>query len=556
LKSLELKQNKINFSLILWLIFLVILLILIGLPLFELIKNSFSSPEGNLTLANYISVLLKPRFTEAIANSLILATGSSILSLMIGVPTAWLVTCTDLPWKGLIRSLLLLVFAMPPFLSAICWILLIAPQSGWLNRIYLELTGAKTGIFNAYSMAGAIFVIGFSLYPYVFSLTSSALESLNSELEDAATILGATRWERIIKITLPIVSPAIIAGGILSFLEAIALFGSPSLLLIPARVKVITTEIWQLFQYPPQIEVACAFSILLIFITVLLLWLQRSLFAGQDLATITGKAVSKNLLYLGLWRWGALAFCLFICSLSLFLPVLVLLKTAFSTSWGRDFGVGNLTFNWFYEVLTDSSTFLAVKNSLLFSSGAAVLAMGISIIIAYITNRQLVKGSQILSFIPMIPLAIPGVVMAIAIFSAYTQQPLVLYGTAAIMIIAFTTRFLPVAFTNTQTTFKSINSELELAARNLGASSVTTLQKIVLPLSNRGLIRGWLLVFILSIRELSSAIFLFTLNTQVMTTELFEMVSESSYEKLSALGLIMLGVVFLVVLSANKLLVE
>ena len=154
----------------------------------------------------------------------------------------------------------------------------------------------------------------------------------------------------------------------------------------------------------------------------------------------------------------------------------------------------------------------------------------------------------------MLPIAIPGVVIAVGIFAAYTRPPLILYGTAAIMIVAFTTRFLPVAFTNANTSVISINPELELAARNLGATSADTVQKVVFPLIKSGLISGWILVFILSIRELSCAILLFTLNTQVMSTALFELVSESSYERLSALAIIMLAIVFTIVLLAYRFL--
>ncbi|MDJ0631750.1 MAG: iron ABC transporter permease [Xenococcaceae cyanobacterium MO_188.B29] len=557
MKNLERRKSLANydFSLIIWLVFIVVLLILIGLPIFWLIRNSLFSPESeSLSFINYQTVFIKPRFREAIYNSLILASGSSFLSLLLGVPTAWIISRTDMPLRNLLRVLLLLVFAMPPFLGAIAWTLLIAPNSGWLNRIYMSLTGAETGIFNAYSMWGAIFVIGLSTYPYVFLLTSSALDVVNSELEDAGTILGANTWKMTTKVTLPLVAPAIIAGGILSFLEAIALFGSPSLLLIPARTTVITTEIWQLFQYPPKIELACAFSLCLVLITALLVWVQRSLTTRKDYAVITGKVGRKRLLKLGIGRWVALLFCLTVCSLSLFLPLLILLRTALSQSWGRPFGLDNFTWKWFGEVLSNSSTSLAIKNSFLFSAISATIAMAIALIIAYLVSRKLVPGYRILGFLPMLPIAIPGVVIAVGIFAAYTRPPLILYGTAAIMVVAFTTRFIPVAFTNASTTVMRINPELELAARNLGATSATTVQQVVFPLVKRGLISGWILVFILSIRELSCAILLFTLNTQVMSTALFELVSESSYERLSALAIIMLAIVFTIVLLAYRFL--
>ena len=370
----------------------------------------------------------------------------------------------------------------------------------------------------------------------------------------SATMLGANKWQMITKVTLPLVAPAIIAGVILSFLEAIALFGSPSLLLIPARTMVISTEIWQLFQHPPEIELACALSLCLVSITALLVWVQRSLVAKIDYAVITGKTGKKRLIKLGLGRWFALLFCLLVVSVSLLLPLFILLRTSLSQSWGRPFSLENFTWKWFGEVLSNPNTSLSIKNSFLFGAISATIAMSIALIIAYIVNRQLIPGSRILGFLPMFPIAIPGVVIGVGIFTAYTRPPLILYGTAAIMIVAFTTRFLPVAFSNANSAIKSINPELELAARNLGATSLTTVNRVVFPLIKKGLISGWILVFILSVRELSCAVLLYNLDTQVISTTLFELVGESSYERLCALAIIMLAAIFSIVALAYQFL--
>lgn len=547
------ERKYFDLSGLVWLFFIAILLLLLGLPMYWLIKNSLLV-DDRLSLLNYQTVLTQPRFRTCIINSLILAAGSSILSLILGTTTAWLISRTDLPWKRLFRSLLSLVLAMPPFLSAIAWILLAAPNSGWINKVYRNWTGAQTEIVNVYSMWGAIFVIGLSTYPYVFLLTSNALSLVNSELEDAASNLGANRWHLISKITLPLVAPAIAAGGILAFLEAIALFGSPNLLLLPARKFVITTEIWQLFEYPPQVEVASALSICLILVTATLVWIQRSLINSKNYAVITGKVGRRREMQLGIARIPALIYCVGVCTISLLMPVLMLLRTAVSKSWSRPFNLDNFTGKWFGDILGNDSAYLAIKNSFLFAAVAATAAMVIALAISYLVNRQLVWGHQILGLLPMLPIAIPGIVIAVSIFSAYTKPPLVLYGTAAILIVAFTTRFLPVAFSNASTTILSINPELESAARNLGANSNYTLRNIVFPLVRKGFISGWLLVLILSVRELSCAILLFTIDTQVISTALFEYVSESSYERLSALAIIMLSIVFAIVLLAERFL--
>lgn len=545
-----------DYSPLFWVVAIALLFILIGLPLYWLVVRSFMETDvGVWTLTNYRQVFANRRLVQAVWHSLILATGAGVMSLAIGVPMAWAVTRTNVPLRGLMKTLALVAFTTPPFLGGIAWILLAAPNSGWLNRVIVSLTGADRGPLNVYTMWGAIFVVGIYSYPYVFLLVSSALEYVASELEEAATILGAGTWTTTVRITLPLVLPAIASGFLLSFLEAIALFGSPTLILIPARINIITTEIWQQFQYPPNVELASAFSISLLAITVSLLWLQRRLLANKGYVTLTGKGTTKHLQNIGIWRWFFLGFCLVVATLSLFLPLFMLLRTSLAKAWGQPFSLDNFTLEWYVEVLWRlPQTRLAIQNSLLYAAVAAILAMVVGVAIAYAVDRRLVAGWRLLGFLPMIPFAVPGIVIAVGIFAAYSRPPLVLYGTGLILIVAYTTRFLPVAFTNASDIFRSINPEMELAARNLGATQLTAISQISIPLVQRGLFGGLLLVFILSIRELSCAILLFTPQTLVMATVLFDMMNEGSLERVAALGVVMLAIVFGTVGLAYKLL--
>lgn len=538
--------GQFDYSPIFWVMMIVILLLLIGLPIFWLVVSSFSrTNNGGFTLDNYKQFFTSSRLLGAVVNSLILATGSGIMSVAIGVPMAWAVTRTNMPLRGLMKVLLLAAFIMPNFLGGIAWIMLASPNSGWLNRVFVGFFGTATGPFNIYSMWGAIFVVGIYSYPYSYILTSSALEFVSSELEDAACILGAGTFTTTMRITLPLVLPSIVSGFLLAFLETIALFGSPNLILIPARVSIIITEIWQEFQFPPNVELASAISITLILMTIATLWLQRFLIAKKGYTTITGKGGRKRLLDLGIWRWFFLAFCLVVSTLSLFLPFYILLRTSLSKAWGQPFAISNMTLQWYEEVLFKLPfTQLSIVNSLLYATLAAVFAMAIGIAIAYMVNRQLVRGWRIIGFLPMIPLAIPGIVIAVGIFAAYSKPPIFLYGTSLILIVAYTTRFLPIAFANADDIFKSINPEMELAAHNLGATQIQTIRQITIPLVQRGLIGGLILVFIMSVRELSSSILLITPNTQVITTVLFNMINEASFERVAALGVVMLIVVF------------
>ncbi|NJR66035.1 MAG: hypothetical protein HC772_13090 [Leptolyngbyaceae cyanobacterium CRU_2_3] len=259
---------------------------------------------------------------------------------------------------------------------------------------------------------------------------------------------------------------------------AIALFGIPTFLLIPARISTVTIEIWQQLQYPPNVELACAFSICLVVFTSVALLVQRRLLSRKGFTTLTGKAGHKQLIDVGGWRWIFLGFCLLMISLSLFLPVYVLLRTSLSKSFGRSLELSNLTLQWFQEALFEQPIFLtATQNTLVYAAAAATLAMVIALMVSYLVKTKPVGLYRFLGFMPMLPVVIPGIVIAVGVFSAYSRPPLVLYGSGAILIAAFTIRFLPFAFSNSRDVLRSVNPELDLAARNLGATQLETIQK-------------------------------------------------------------------------------
>src|SRR5882757_1731272 len=234
-------------------------------------------------------------------------------------------------------------FIIPPYLGAIGWILLAGPNSGWLNKVWMALTGTEHGIFNIYSMAGLIVVIAVTSFPYVFVFTNSALDLVSSEMEDAANILGAGTLRTTLRITLPLVMPAIVGGLIISFLEAIALFGAPALIALPARFQVVSTQLWQFFEFPVRVEQAAAYAMPLLLITIFMFWLQRSVLGRRGYTTVSGKGGERRVTKLGPWRWVMLGYALFVCSLAVFLPMLVLTQAAFSKAWGRGFSLENLS---------------------------------------------------------------------------------------------------------------------------------------------------------------------------------------------------------------------
>jgi iron(III) transport system permease protein len=538
-----------------WVGVVLALVILIVYPMVWLVLKSLQVPDGaGTTFRHYLVAFTTPRYLEAIWNSIRVSFSVGLVSLVLGVPMAWAVARTDMPLKGLVRAAVLGAFITPAFLSAIAWILLAGPNAGWLNRVYVALTGAAAGPLNIYSLPGLVFVITLSLYPYTFLFTTTALELMSSEMEDAATILGAGTWRTTAAVTVPLALPALIAGFIMAFLESIALFGSPLLIAVPARIQVITTQLFQFFQFPSKVELAAAYSLPLLGITAGLLLVQRRLLARKSFATFTGKGGARRLVQLGPWRWVALAWCVLVAALSVVLPNATLLVAGTSKAWARGWTWENLTLEHFrWIVVTHDTTRGAIANSLVFSAAAACVAVTLAFLAAYMVNRRLVAWSPVVGYLSMAPYVIPGIVLAIGFLAAYSRPPFLLYGTAWIMVLAFTARFLPIAYANSDAALKSVHPELEDAARIAGGGRLVTLREVTLPLIKRGILGGWLLVLIAALRELSAAIFLFAAHTKVMSIVLVDLSEEGDFERLAALGIVMLAVTLALVLAGYRI---
>ena len=539
-----------------WVLAIGLLLFLVVNPLLRLLVVSFQQPDGAFTLANYFVAYGRARYVEALLNSLILGVSAASLCLVFGVPLAWALSRTDMPAKGLIWVAILGTFIIPPYLGAVGWILLAGPNAGWLNQLVVELTGMEKGPFNIYSMPGLIFVIACYSFPYVFVFTKSALDLVSSEMEDAANILGAGSLRTSLSITLPLVMPAILGAFILVFLEAIALFGSPALLALPGRFHVVTTQLWQFFEYPPRVGVAAAYAMPLLGITVLLFWLQRRITSRKGYAVLSGKGGERRLIPLGRWKWPMLGYCLGVCTLSFFMPMVVICQAALAKAWGRGFTLDNLTLdNLYFTIFENNLTRNATLNTFMYAGAASVIAIALALCVAYIVNRQLVGKhvGSLLSFLTMAPFVIPGIVLAIGFYAAYTNPPLLLYGTAWILILAFATRFLPIAYVNCSAAIRSINPELEDAVRILGGTRFTAIRSVVMPLLKRSLAGAFILVFIPATRELSTAIFLYSINTQVLSVLLFDKSDEGNFEMLAAIGLILVFITVVFILIGFRL---
>jgi iron(III) transport system permease protein len=446
-------------------------------------------------------------------------------------------------------------FVTPPFLGAFAWVMLAGPNAGLLNKVYRALTGADEPLINIFSMPGLIFVVAIYTFPYVYIMIANTLELIASDLEEAAAILGASRWQVAATVTLPMVAPAILSGFILAVLQALALFGSPAILALPAGFHTITTQIWAFFHYPPKVEMAAAFSIPLLLATALLLQLQKKLLGRRGYAAVGGKGGQRRVIPLGGWRYPAIAACLLVMACAIFLPYGVLAKAAFSRAWAQPLTWDNFTLgNWSFTFLQYSATKAAILNTVELGLLTATVGAVLVALLAYVTNRRIIVGHQVLGFLALAPIVIPGVVLAVGLFIAYTRPPFLLYGTLWILFLAYVTKEMPVGYSQSDATFKGIHPELEEAGRILGAGRLRVLRDITAPLARSGIIATWCFIFIGVIRELSASIILFTPNTKVMSVVIFDLKEEGQFGAIAVLGLFMLVMTFATVLLMQRVL--
>jgi iron(III) transport system permease protein len=542
-----------------WAIGAVVLALVLALlvlnPVLRLLVSSVTAPrDGFWTLANYIGAFSRPRYVQAFWTSMQLGVAVTAICFVVAVPLAWAVSRTDMPGKASIRLLVLSAFVMPPYLGAIGWILLAGPNSGWLNVAWRAATGAEGALFDIYSFTGLAFVIALYTFPFLFVFTTGALDVVSSEMEDAANILGAGTLATARRVTLPLVLPALLAGGIISFLETISLVGTPALIALPARVNVITTQLTQFFSPPIRAEVAAAYTMPLLLVTVALYALQQRLLRRRGFVTLGGKGGERRMIRLGVWRWVLFGYAALVLVLALVLPSLVLAQAAFAKAWGRGWRLDNLTLdNFSYLLFNHPGARGSIVNSFEYAGAAATIALLLAVGVAYVVSRRLVRFGNLLGVLCMTPFVIPGIVLAIAFYGAYAPPPFSLYGTGLIMILAFTTRFLPVAYSATTSSIRSINPEMEEAVRILGGGRWLAIRRVLAPLMKRSLFGAWLLVFIPASRELSTAMFLYGPSTRPMSIMLLDLSEEGNFELLAALGFMLLAATLIVVVLGMRL---
>jgi len=557
------------------------LVVLVVLPLASLLWGSLWTGSG-VGFANFAEVLSHRLYFEALFNSLTLGAWTALLSIVIGVPLAWAVVRTDLPGRQFVKLTATLSYLSPPFLIAIAYVNLFSPRAGVINAFLQHATGTALFRFNIFSMPGLVLVTVLHTFPFVYLLTSSALSSVDASYEESAQILGAGKLRTLWSVTFPLVAPAILSGALIGFVNAIALFGSQAIIGLPARIFTLPTRIYALFDYPPEYGLASALSLVFVAITVLALYFQRSYLARRSYVTLGGKGARPQRLSLGALRWPLFAFCVAIFVIAVFLPYASLLAVSFSKSWGLDFW-RNLTFKNYHFILFEYDvTRRAILNSLFLATVAATFCVIVGTAIGWIDLRTRFIGRKFVDYVSLIPLGLPGIVMAAALIQFWLRLPLHLYGTLGILvfpgivlgiavlveflnlrfipvygtlwivIFALGVKFLPYGMRFSYSSLLSIDRQLEESARILGASWTRTAREITLPLMRSGLFAGWILIFVPAIQELSASILLFSSNSMTLAVAVYNLYENGYIEPVAALALINAAIIGIAIFVANK----
>jgi iron(III) transport system permease protein len=523
---------------------------LVLVPLALVILSSFR-PGGfpldpGFTLGNYVTAFGDPGFPALLRTTVFFALGSSAVALLLGVGLAWLVERSDLPGREALRGLVLLPMATPPILLAIAWAMLLSPRNGVLNQVLMSIFALGKAPFDIYSLPGMVFVQGIALVPTAYLFLAPAFGNMDPSLEEAAVSSGAGTATVIGRIILPILWPAILSAAIFLLIVSLLVFDVPGALGIPARIFVLSSQIYYLITSSPGgIPLYGQVSALaMLFLGVLLalgLAYYRLTHHGQRYRTLTGKGFRPRIFPLGRGMPFAIAGLALYFLLAVVAPLLILLWMSLmpyqtGISWAA---FKLLTLDNHHDFLMNARVLTATRNSIVIAVVAATVVSMVSLLLSWLTVRLRVPGWRALDILAFIPIAIPGVMIGVALVYVYIAAGAVLpiYGTIWIIALAYITQYLPFGARVTGGVMMQLHPELEEAGSTSGAGKVRVFRRITLPLVWPAIAAVWIWVLAHAMRELSSALLLQGRNNRVIPTLLWDYWSGGEPNRTAAGGL-------------------
>lgn len=541
-----------------------ILAILIVLPVALVVLSALTSETprpGNinltgLTFDNFVAVFASAGARGAALNSLMVGLGSAAVALIVGGFLAFISSRTNVYLRRFFYLVGLIPMFLPSYVGALAWAILGAPNAGLLN-IVLNDWGLP-GFVDIYNIVGLVFVLGIYYAPYAFLLIHSSLSLMNPDLEEAASVHGAPMSRVLRKVTFPLATPAILGAAILIFTLTVENFPVSQIIGGAAGLDTLPTYIWRLMNSTPSRgNEAAAVAIALVLTVLVATLVQRRIVAKRNFTTVSGKGVKPRKVDLGKWRLPALIGGMIYFVLSAILPLLALLVVALHDSpyistfkdWLEP---GVWTFSAFTEALTSGTTQMATYNSVVAGVGTAIIGTLLAFVVAYVVNRTKLPGRSGLEYIAMLPLAVPAIVLGLGLLWTWLMLPLPLYGTLALMIIAFTAAQMPQGLRGISGSILQVDKDLEDSAVMHGANRAKAVARITIPLMRVGITSTFLLLLMLAMRELTVPLFLFTTDTRLLSIVIFDSYENGILQGAAAISLLYCVVIFVLAALAQR----
>ncbi|WP_302161363.1 ABC transporter permease [Acidaminococcus intestini] len=531
-----------------------ILLYFIVLPLAVLIIDSVVV-DGHLDVSSYLTVYGQAVNMRALTNTAKISILVMILSVLITFPLAWLIGRTDLPGRKKFRTILVASYMIPPYVGAIAWTQLLNPDVGYLNALLKTIFSLSKAPFNIYTEGGLIWVLTLFYSPFAFITISRAMEKMDPTLEEASRVSGASPLRVLWDVTLPLMAPSILAGGLLVFIGAGSAFGIPAIVGMPGNIEVLTTRIVS-FVYMGNdsgIRNATTLAVSLMILANGLLFFMTWFMGRKDYTTIGGKSTRPALVELGKWKGLATFLVAVYAFIAVILPLGSIVITSFMVSMSKGLGLDNFGFDAWIPVLENSQYLDCIWRSLGYAFIAATIGTILSLFVAYLSVKTHVKGRSLPDLLVMVGGSTPSVVIALALIITFSgNYGLNLYSTMWILIVSYLVKYMTMSVRTIAASLSQVSSSLEEAGLNSGAGWLRICKDIIMPLIAPSIVAGWFLIFMPSFYELTMSNLLYGSDTQTIGALLYELQTYADTQNASVMSVIILIIVMVGNLILNK----
>lgn len=536
---------------------IVILAMLTLSPVVMLIIGSFSNglnTFGDFTIAKYASVYTDPAFYSVLGNTLVFVLFSALFSTVLALFLAYLNNRTNIPGKFMFKVISVVPMMIPHVLFAVSWALLLNPSNGILNLFLMNIFKLENAPFDIYTIRGMIMVEGLLDLPIAYLIIAPAMASFDISLEESSRVFGAGNMKTLFRITLPVLRPAIMASFILCVVRSLASFAVPSVLGMPGRTYVLATYIYRTVTtgFIADYGKAAAVGMSILVISISLIYVYRYMTrSSEKYVTVSSRGFKPVVIQLKKAKIPLFIVLLLFSFILIVLPILVLLYTSFvpysMVPSMKAFSSMNLD-HW-RNVINDPTSLTSLKNSLFLCIVGASLGTLLSVFISYVIVKIKTKASGILESLSFLSFSFPGIVIGIGFMWFFVRTPL--YATIWALLIGYIATYLPYGIRPMTSAFIQIHSHLEESSTVCGASFLTTIRRIVIPLLIPGIVSGWILMATMFFRELSLSVVLSRPGTETMAVQILKFSNDGLWGRLSALGIIMIGISIILVVLAN-----